>query len=167
MNRAWAMPNKETFSILPIKELLSRYVNNSWWVDPMCGHNGIAASRNDVDPATEDTTENHLDAIEYLNSLPENCADGVLFDPPYSPRQVSECYKKLGKTVNMQTTQSSYWRKIKDAIDKVVKKDSYVISFGWNTNGMGKKRGYKIVEILLVAHGGNHNDTICTVEVKI
>ena len=32
---------------------------------------------------------------------------------------------------------------------------------------MGKNRGFEIVEILLVAHGGHHNDTICTVEKKI
>jgi len=29
---------------------------------------------------------------------------------------------------------------------------------------MGKNRGFEIVEILLVAHGGHHNDTIVTVE---
>lgn len=48
-----------------------------------------------------------------------------------------------------------------------MKKDSIVISFGWNTNGMEINRGFKIEEILLVAHGGAHNDTICTVERKI
>lgn len=34
-------------------------------------------------------------------------------------------------------------------------------------NGIGKTRGFEIVEILLVAHGGNHNDTIVTVERKL
>jgi hypothetical protein len=32
---------------------------------------------------------------------------------------------------------------------------------------MGKNRGFEIQEILLVAHGGNHNDTICVVEKKL
>jgi len=31
---------------------------------------------------------------------------------------------------------------------------------------MGKNRGFKIIKILLVAHGGMHNDTICVVEEK-
>jgi hypothetical protein len=31
---------------------------------------------------------------------------------------------------------------------------------------MGKKRGFEIIEILLVSHGRLHNDTIVTVEVK-
>ena len=31
---------------------------------------------------------------------------------------------------------------------------------------IGKKYGFEITRILVVAHGGRHNDTICTVEVK-
>lgn len=38
------------------------------------------------------------------------------------------------------------------------------ISFGWNSQGFGKNLGFKIIEILLVAHGRGHNDTIVTVE---
>ena len=52
-----------------------------------------------------------MDAIDFLNMFAPNSIDTVLYDPPYSPRQVSECYKKLGITVNMQTTQASYWSK--------------------------------------------------------
>lgn len=33
--------------------------------------------------------------------------------------------------------------------------------------GNRKQRGFEIIEILLIAHGGNHNDTICVVEHKI
>ena len=29
---------------------------------------------------------------------------------------------------------------------------------------MGKKRGYEIVEGMIVCHGGGHNDTICMAE---
>lgn len=41
-----------------------------------------------------------------------------------------------------------------------------VLSFGWNSVGMGKSRGFEIVEIMLVSHGGMHNDTIYVREVK-
>lgn len=84
-----------------------------------------------------------------------------------SPRQVSECYKNLGKTVNMSTTQASYWSMQKEQIGKIVKKDGIVITCSWNSGGIGKKYGFEIQEILLVAHGGWHNDTIVTVEKKI
>ena len=38
--------------------------------------------------------------------------------------------------------------------------------FGFNTNGIARD-GYKIEEILLVPHGGHHNDTICMAERKM
>lgn len=84
-----------------------------------------------------------------------------------SPRQVSECYKNLGQTVNMQTTQASYWSKQKEQIGRIVKKNGIVITCSWNSGGIGKKYGFEIQEILLVPHGGWHNDTIVVVEKKI
>lgn len=33
-------------------------------------------------------------------------------------------------------------------------------------NGIGLKRGFEMIEILLVPHGGSKNDTIVTVERK-
>jgi len=43
----------------------------------------------------------------------------------------------------------------------------FAISFGWNSIGMGKTHGFEIIEILLVCHGGAHNDTIVTVDRKV
>lgn len=74
---------------------------------------------------------------------------------------------KFGMTVDMTTTQASYWSKQKEQIARIVKPNGVVISFGWNSGGIGKKYGFEIEEILLVAHGGWHNDTIVTVERKI
>ena len=84
-----------------------------------------------------------------------------------SPRQLSECYKKMGMSVTMETTQASYWSKQKAEISRIVKPGGYVITCCWNSGGIGKKYGFEIVEILLVPHGGWHNDTIVTVERKI
>lgn len=36
----------------------------------------------------------------------------------------------------------------------------------WNSGGFGKNLGFEMIEILLVPHGGHHNDTIVTVERK-
>lgn len=108
-----------------------------------------------------------MDAIDFLKNFDDDSVDCVLYDPPYSPRQVSECYKKLGKTVDFTTTQSSYWSNQKKEMERIVKKDGVVISCGWNSGGIGKKYGFDIVEILLVPHGGAHNDTIVVVEKKI
>ena len=163
MSRAWAMPNSNTFSIKPIKELIERYLNGPI-IDPFANQNKLATITNDLDPQYD--TDYHMDATEFLKMLNNNVADVVLWDPPYSPRQIMECYKKFNMTVNMQTTQASYWSKQKEQIARIVKPNGVVITCGWNSGGIGKKYGFEIVEILLVAHGGWHNDTICTVERK-
>jgi hypothetical protein len=69
-------------------------------------------------------------------------------------------------TVNMQTTQASFWGNLKKEIDRIVKVGGKVITCGWNSGGIGKTKGFEIIEILLVPHGGWHNDTIVTVEIK-
>ncbi len=167
--RAWAMPNKDTFSIKPISELIHRYVDSESMVvaDPFCNGKRLTAGTitNDLDPSlNSDTT---MDALDFLKSLDDESVNVVLFDPPYSPRQVSECYKKLGKTVNMQTTQASYWGDMKGEIARSLTPSGVCLTFGWNSGGIGKKYGMEIEEILIVPHGGWHNDTICTVDRKV
>lgn len=66
----------------------------------------------------------------------------------------------------MTTTQASYWSKQKAEIGRIVKIGGIVITCGWNGGGIGQKYGFEIDEILLVPHGGWHNDTIVTVEHK-
>ena len=52
-----------------------------------------------------------------------------------------------------------------DILDKPVIRYS-ISTGGWNSIGMGKSRGYEIVEILMVCHGRAHNDTLCVVDRK-
>ncbi len=165
-NRVWSMPNSNTFDIKCIKELIYKYHRSeSYSIDPFANKNKIASVTNDLDP---DMGTNYcMDALDFFKIFSDGTVDFVLYDPPYSPRQVSECYKKLGKTVNFQTTQSSFWGNLKKEIARVTKSGGIVVSFGWNSNGIGKTKGFEIIEILLVAHGGSHNDTICVVERKI
>ena len=163
IERIWAMPSSKTFSIKPIGELIARHISG-YSIDPFANGNKLAICTNDIDPQYD--TDYHMDAIDFLKSFEDGTVDTVLFDPPYSPRQVSECYKSLDMTVNMQTTQASFWGNLKKEIERVVKVGGKVITCGWNSGGIGKTKGFEIVEILLVPHGGWHNDTIVTVEVK-
>ncbi len=142
IERKWAMPNKRTFTIKPIKELIASEIPQ-----------GVRV----IDPFPYDYVE---DASEHLKGA-EPCMYG-LFDPPYSPRQLKECYKGKGE----YDTKASTWSNWKDALADKILPGGKVISFGWNSGGLGMKRGFKITKILLVPHGGQHNDTICTVEVK-
>lgn len=168
INRIWAMPNSKTFKIKPIKELITKYIEyNKINIDPFANDSIFKdfTITNDID--TQYDTNYHLDALDFLKTFKDSEVDLVLYDPPYSPRQVSEVYKKLGKSVNMQTTQASYWSNQKKEIARITKKGGYVITCGWNSGGIGKSNGFEIVEILLVPHGGWHNDTIVTVERKV
>ena len=163
ITRSWAMPNKNTFSIKPIGDLIHRYLDGVS-IDPFANQSKLATYTNDLDESY-DTTHN-MDAVEFIKTFDDGSIDVVLFDPPYSPRQVSEVYKSLDLSVNMETTQSSFWSKCKHQIARVTKPNGYSITCGWNSGGIGKTNGFEIVEILLVAHGGWHNDTIVTVEQK-
>ncbi len=171
ITRSWAMPNKNTFSIKPINKIVSDLflrkglMRKVEAVDPFVGNSPFSSRcswTNDLDPAKEAT--HHMDALDFLRLIPDSSADLVLFDPPYSPRQVSECYKKMGKTVNMQTTQASFWGNMKKEVARICAGRGIVLTCGWNSGGMGKTLGFALKEVHLVAHGGWHNDTIVTVE---
>ena len=169
IERQWAMPNKNTFIIKPINKLLKKEITGGEWIDPFA--NSFDFSVFNAKFVTNDLnidfdTDYHMDALDFLKQFSDKSLDGVLYDPPYSPRQVSECYKKFGKDITMETTQASFWSKHKDEIARIVKPGGKVICFGWNSMGCGINRGFTMSVILLVPHGGSHNDTIITVEVK-
>jgi len=144
INRIWAMPSHRTFSIKPIKELLDRIFGDEY-----------------VDPFPYPFSE---DALDLLKRFDDMSISKLAFDPPYSPRQLKEMYGNAGLSYN---TKASYWAELKLEIARTMKHDGVVISFGWNSGGIGKTYGFEIEEILLVPHGGMHNDTIVTVERKI
>lgn len=171
MSRVWCMPNKNTFEIKPIRELIGEYIGkvksknpNAIIIDPFANRSKLADVTNDLNP--EFNTDYNMEALDFLKIFDDKSVDMVLYDPVYSPRQLSECYRKLGKSVTMKTTQSSYWSNHKKEISRIVKKEGIVITCSWNSGGMGKNNGFEIIEILLTAHGGWHNDTILVVEQK-
>ncbi len=160
------MPNKRTFNIKPIKKFVKKcLINAQIIVEPFANECKYGTITNDLNP--EYNTDYHLDALDFLKKLPSDYADVILYDPPYSPRQVSECYKGFGLTVTQETTQASWRAKHLDEIARILKPAGICLSFGWNSNGVGKKRGFEIIEICLVAHGGSKNDTICVAEKKM
>jgi hypothetical protein len=166
IERIWAMPSHETFKIKPIAKLLQRYREKigGIWIDPFAGNNSPAEITNDHNPDKD--TMYHLEAEEFVNLFEDNYFDVGLFDPPYSFRQVSEHYKVLGKKATRENTSTSFYSKVKTPLAKKIKLGGYCISFGWNSGGLGINRGFKIIEILLVPHGGGKNDTIVVVEQK-
>lgn len=167
IERKWAMPNKWTFTIKPIADLLKEEMNGGGlWCDPFAGMNSPAQITNDLRP--EMPTTHHLPALEFLKQQKSESFDGILYDPPYSPRQVKECYDNIaiegwdGKWDGRTT----FWSETLDECARILKPGGKIICFGWTSMGASKARGMDMQRILLVPHGSRKNDTICTVEVK-
>lgn len=157
----WAMPSRWTFEIKPIGEFIKRHMDGcNTIVDPFAGKSILANYRNDI-------TQGGKHAADYLAELASQgiVADLILFDPPYSPRQVSECYKEAGIKCGMQETQNGMlYKQCRQEFEKISRYGTKALCFGWQSTGMGN--GWKTVEVMLVQHGGGHNDTICVAQVK-
>lgn len=82
-------------------------------------------------------------------------------------------YKELNERpekLNHFVKRPEYWRfpqNVKEHISPKIVTGGYAITFGWNSQGFGKKQGFELIEVLLVPHGRGHNDTIVTVEIKV
>ena len=168
-SRSWAMANRDTFSVTPIRDFVRPYVERHWnSVDPFARRSELARVTNDLDPSMP--THYHMEAEEFCREMARQGQkfDLAFFDPPYSPRQISECYKGIGLKVTAKDTQNAaLYSRVRNALLPILTKDAIVLSFGWNSNGMGSGRGFKIIELALVAHGGAHNDTICIAERRV
>jgi len=159
ISRVWAMPSKWTFSIKPIEKLIGRYLTENW-ADPFAGKNSPAEITNDIEGYG---AKYQMDALDFLKTLSDGSVNGVLFDPPYSAEQ---CLRKYTPKYKGTAGRAEYWARCKDQIARIVMPGGVVISLCWDSVGIGKKRGFKIEEILLVCHGACHNDTIVTVDRK-
>lgn len=166
IRRATAQPNRATFSIQPIRDWIYPFSTSLLRsVDPFARNAKLARITNDLDHET--SARHHLDAREFLKQLVSDGerADLVFFDPPYSPRQVKECYGRIGRSVGQTDTQNArLYRECRELIDEIVIPGGVVLSFGWNSVGMGT--GWNRISTLLVCHGGAHNDTICVADRK-
>lgn len=161
------MPTEETFTCPPIYSLVKRHLRQSKIsIDPFSRNKRWATHTNDLAPKT--VAEYHLDACEFLQMLKDEGvrADLVLFDPPYSPRQIKECYDGIGLKMATLDAFRTHWKPERDLIHDILEIGGIVISCGWNSIGMGKKRGYLVEDVLMVCHGPGHNDTLVIVERK-
>ena len=169
MRRVFAFPSANTFEIPPIRAFVKTYLMMSKVsVDPFARNKRWATYTNDLNPET--AAESHADSADFLEKLASQNikADLILFDPPYSPRQIKECYDGIGLKMKTEDAwRTNGWSRERKAIGQICATGGRVISFGWHSNGMGRHAGFEPVEYLTVCHGWGHNDTIVTVERKI
>ncbi len=144
---------KYTFESPKIKE----------WVESVCvgrtlnlfaGKTKLCIDEYRIDVDKDMFADTYLDAYDFV----KNCVDKydtVLLDPPYSYRKSIEFYK------------GNYTSKFKLIADELPRITKRVISFGYHTTFMGKKRGFELEELCVFGHSGAQHATIAIVEVKV
>lgn len=166
IKRIWAMPNKWTFTIKPIKELikLTMFENPGIWIDPFSGMHSPAKYKNDLNPNCN--AQFNFEAIDFLKMFKNGSITGCFFDPPYSFTRAIQLYKGIGKNFTHGKTCMNFYSEAKNEMARVIKVGGLALCFGWSSMGLGKNRGFNLESVLLVPHGGTRNDTIVTVERK-
>lgn len=143
---ASAMPSAETLAIQPISQLLRLFAGKGdGWADPFGGRNSPAQHQNDVNH------QHHLEAAVFLGRFPDEFLQGVILDSISKPRQIME----------------SGSGQVMDVASKKIVPGGLVVCCGRDSNGLGTKRGFELIHVLDVQHGGDHNDTFVTVEIKV
>jgi hypothetical protein len=118
----------------------------------------VDETRNDVDASMR--SEYHMDAVDFLRMAKTQGSKyhTIILDPPYAYRKSMELYNGH---------KNSRFKVVKDLIPDILHKNGKVITFGYHSVSMGKKRGFEVEVIALFSHGGAIHDTIGTVERKV
>lgn len=170
ITRKFANPSADTFDVPVIGEFVKSYLRNSKVsIDPFARNKRWATYTNDLNPVTG--AEYHLPALDFLKELCRKGikADLVIFDPPYTRRQVKEVYEGIGLGFTNNDSQyfSLNWKDEREIINEILTIDGIVLSFGYHSNGMRFSGAYTDEEMLVVCHGGAHYDTICIAQRKV
>lgn len=164
--------NRYTFKVPGIREWIENECELKTVLNLFGGPtrlNGCIEISNDLDyetkprhgePVEKIETTYHMDALDCVKMLigMQRKYQRIILDPPYSYRKSMEMYNG-----NM----NSRFKQICDLIPELLQPDGKVITFGYHSIVMGEERGFKVIEICLIAHGGAMRSTFATVEEKL
>lgn len=137
------------------------------WVESNCGRRvlnlfaGIThlnvpeETRNDVDPSMP--AEYHMDALDFATFAYMSGAefDTIVLDPPYAYRKAMEMYNG---------NYCSRFKLLADAVPDILSSEGNVISFGYHSTFLGKRRGFILDKMCIFGHGGAQHCTIGIIE---
>ena len=132
------------------------------WVEKVCVGKTLnlfaGKTKLDIDEFRVDVDKDMVadifsDAYEFIKNCKDKY-DTVLLDPPYLYRKSMEFYN------------GNYTSKFKLIADELPKISNRVISFGYHTTFMGKKRGYKLEQLCVFGHSGAQHATIAIIEIQ-
>jgi hypothetical protein len=144
VNRVRQQHSRWTFKIPAVRELVVRYMGSGkGWADPFAGQESWAEYTNDLNP--ESNAMFHKEAQAFIE---EDCPDGlegVVFDPPYSKRQISDSYKGIGLKATMNDTNALFYSRVLRPACAKIRPGGYLITMGYHTKGFN---GWEDVEVL-------------------
>ena len=149
-------PRKYTFEMPKLKEWTENYCKGKV-LNLFAGKTKLNVDEYRIDLSSEFNPDYVGDAYEFITTTVLKF-DTIIFDPPYNLRKSREKYN--GNYIGSLT-------KIKNELIKILNPGGRILSYGYDSVGMSKSRGFKKIAICLVCHSGDHNDTICVVEEKI
>jgi len=111
--------------------------------------------RNDIDD--EALKDYQMDALDFVNFaiLKGFKFDTIILDPPYAYRKAMEMYNG---------NYTSKFKQIADNIIQILNDDGKIISFGYHSTFLGKKRNAELTLLCVFAHGGAQHCTIGIIE---
>lgn len=151
--------HKWTFQVTTIRDIVERHLEGET-LNLFAGKTKLNHSdritRNDIN--TDLDTDYHFEAKDALEYFDPNSFDTVILDPPFSIR--NSILKYDGEHVGR-------WGLVADAVNELVRPGGIVISFGHNSTGLGKTRGYRKEKLFIFNHKGGHHDTMCLIERQV
>lgn len=136
------------------------------WIESQCkgkvlnlfaGQTRLEVDEFRIDMSDEFEPDLVMNAIDFIHTT-DMKFDTILLDPPYSYRKSKELYgdRKMGPMPIL-----------KNGIERITNPGHRVITLGYETCGMGKKRGpYEKIALAVVCHGGEQRDTLILCEEK-
>lgn len=109
--------------------------------------------RNDIDPET--IADYNKDAVDFVKEWKGHKFDTIILDPPYSYRKAMEMYNN---------NYSSRFKLLADLIPTILEDGGVVISFGYHSTFLSKKRVFELKKLCVFAHGGAQHCTIAIIE---
>lgn len=106
---------------------------------------------NDINPIV--AADNCMEALDFLATIPRQKSSLVINTVPME--------------IKTDIPYSRYMGTLRQAIDNVTSKGSYVLTIDTNSNGQGFRRGYVTVELLNMHHGSTKYNTLAMVEKKV
>ena len=109
--------------------------------------------RNDINK--DFLAEYHKDAVDFVMEWKGDKFDTIILDPPYAYRKAMEMY---------DGNYTSRFKMLADIIPKILSDKGVVISFGYHSTFLSKKRNAELKKLCVFAHGGAQHCTIGIIE---